>query len=82
MSDTESFRIVQGSVYADGTVHGADEVVTLDPDAAEAMNAELEPADADEDDDPECADENCSRGVDEPGDRCWQHSDDEDDDEG
>ena len=79
MPDTERFRVVQGSVYADGSIHGAGDEVDLDPDAAEAMNADLEPADAAEDDDPECADENCSRSVDEPDEFCWQHSDDEDD---
>lgn len=30
------------------------------------------------DDDPECADENCSRSVDKLGDRCWQHTEDAD----
>ena len=53
MSDTKRFRVVQGSVYANGRVHGADEEVDLDPDAAEAMNADLEPVDAAEDEDEE-----------------------------
>jgi hypothetical protein len=33
--------------------------------------------DDDESDEITCADENCSRTVDEEGEKCWQHSDDE-----
>jgi hypothetical protein len=65
--------------------HGGDEPVeqgeSFEPTDAElsAFGDRIEEV-VGEDDDPECADENCSRGVDEEGEYCWQHSDDDEDD--
>jgi hypothetical protein len=68
-------RLVAGVFDDDGTLRYEDDEFAVS-EAAFDEHPELERA---EDDDPECADENCSRGVDEPGDRCWQHSEDDED---
>ena len=63
-------RLVAGVFDDDGTLRYEDDEFTVS-EATFDEHPELERV---EGDDSECADENCSRGVDEPGDRCWQHS--------
>ena len=83
MADDATVRLTDDGpsrVRAGGKTFVRGEETATNADHADYLASEFdhfERVDAADDDGPECADENCSRDVDEAGETCWQHGDDE-----